>query len=94
MAKHRPSCPIIVLTGNESTARKLQIVRGVQAIELGDKAELGVDEIFDHGVDMIKEMGIGEKGSKIIFFLGGDRSPRSLSKNPHKGNTMRITELK
>lgn len=67
-AKYRPNVPIIAITFNESTLRRLTLVWGVYPI-LSENAS-STDELLDIAVNKGLETKLFERGSKVIITAG------------------------
>ena len=68
VASHRPVVPIIALTDSERTYRQLALVWGVQPLLLPPAATY--EEMFEHGRDVVQELGLVEKGDRVLVTAG------------------------
>jgi pyruvate kinase len=68
VASHRPVVPIIALTDSERTYRQLALVWGVQPLLLPPAATY--EEMFEHGRDVVRELGLVEKGDRVLVTAG------------------------
>jgi pyruvate kinase len=60
--------PIIALTDSERTYRQLALVWGVQPLLLPPAATY--EEMFEHGRDVVRELGLVEKGDRVLVTAG------------------------
>lgn len=86
-SKYRPSCPIITITRNPSTARTIHLYRGCYPLlysnEKKDIWEEDVDTRIKWGLDESLKMGLLRKGELVIIIQGWKRGQGH-------SNTMRI----
>ncbi len=68
VASHRPPVPIIALTDSERTYRQLALVWGVQPLLLPPAGTY--EEMFDHGRDVVQELGLVKKGDRVLVTAG------------------------
>lgn len=68
VASHRPVVPIIALTDSERTYRQLALVWGVQPLLLPPAATY--EEMFEHGRDVVQEIGLVKKGDRVLVTAG------------------------
>ena len=68
VASHRPVVPIIALTDSERTYRQLALVWGVQPLLLPPAATY--EEMFEHGRDVVQELGLVDKGDRVLVTAG------------------------
>ncbi len=68
VARFRPSCPILALTPNMYTCRKLTLTRGTRAV-LTNEIRM-TDEMFADARNQAIEAGIAQKGDKIVITAG------------------------
>lgn len=68
ISKYRPKAPIIAVTANESTTRKLSLVWGVYPVT-GNVAK-STDEMLDNSVDVALNTGIVKPGDLVVITAG------------------------
>jgi pyruvate kinase len=68
VASHRPPVPIIALTDSERTYRQLALVWGVQPLLLPPAGTY--EEMFDHGRDVVQQLGLVKKGDRVLVTAG------------------------
>jgi pyruvate kinase len=68
VASHRPVVPIIALPDSERPYRQLALVWGVQPLLLPQAATY--EEMFEHGRDVVQELGLVEKGDRVLVTAG------------------------
>ncbi len=85
-ARQRPSVPLICLTQNESTARRLMLSYGVRSIHITDVSSFA--ETVDAAARLTKENGYAGSGDKIVMTAG---VPFGVSGTT---NVLRIAEAK
>ena len=71
IAKYRPAAPIIALAYNAATCRRVQLLRGVQAV-LFDKPGVLVHDVVDRGVEIGRELGLVKPGDTVVVVCGED----------------------
>jgi len=67
-ARQRPEGPILCLTQNKSTARRLMLSYGVRAIHVTDVKSFA--ETVEKAVSYVKEKGYAQKGDQIVLTAG------------------------
>ncbi len=67
-SRERPTVPILCLTGNTLTARRLILAWGVECFFTHDAAS--VEEMVDHACDMAKREGFAQRGQSIVITAG------------------------
>ncbi len=67
-ARERPSTPILVLTPNETTARRLSLVWGLHVIKTDDV--LSFEEMVDKSKKFAKRSKLAENGDRIVITAG------------------------
>ena len=72
IAKHRPSCPILSVSGTEKVARRLSMNWGVEAVsykgEPGDRAKI------DFATTCLLELGFAKPGDSVILTAGHNQT--------------------
>ncbi len=68
VSRLRPSMPIATLTDDEDVVGRLTLVRGVHPFIA--KAEMGVEDTLDFGINLMKSSDIAQKGDTIIYLSG------------------------
>jgi len=68
MSKYRPGSPIIALTPNEATARKLAVFWGVNRVIVGN--DISLNDIENDAAKFVKTEKIANSGDKIIIAAG------------------------
>jgi pyruvate kinase len=68
VSKNRPSTPIIAITPNQPVARRLVLYWGVRAFHLPEPSS--VDELFQKGAQLAKELGVARAGDLIVITGG------------------------
>jgi pyruvate kinase len=68
VSKYRPHVPIIAITPSGDVAERLVLYWGVQAFEIGSPSS--VDELFEKGTALVKELGLAKSGDLIIITGG------------------------
>jgi len=72
IAKHRPSCPILSISGSEKVARRLSMNWGVEAVsyngEPGDRAKI------DFATTCLLELGFAKPGDSVILTAGHNQT--------------------
>ncbi|MDO5557298.1 MAG: pyruvate kinase [Clostridia bacterium] len=63
-----PECPIYVITSSEETYRQMSICWNTKCILLKEKLE--PEEAIPKGIEKLKEMGLLEKGDKVVISGG------------------------
>ncbi|WP_077619052.1 pyruvate kinase [Bacillus sinesaloumensis] len=89
ISKYRPKAPIIAVTANESTTRKLSLVWGVYP-QTGDVAK-STDEMLDNSVDVALNTGIIKPGDLVVITAGvpvGECGTTNIMKIHVVGNTI------
>lgn len=67
-ARQRPEGPILCLTQNESTARRIMLSYGVRSIHVTDVNSFA--ETVDKAILLVKENGYAQKGDQIVLTAG------------------------
>ncbi|WP_010678397.1 pyruvate kinase [Bacillus timonensis] len=89
ISKYRPKAPIIAVTANESTTRKLSLVWGVYP-QTGTVAK-STDEMLDNSVDVALNTGIVKPGDLVVITAGvpvGECGTTNIMKIHVVGNTI------
>ncbi|WP_449537226.1 pyruvate kinase [Ferdinandcohnia sp. Marseille-Q9671] len=89
ISKYRPKAPIIAVTANESTTRKLSLVWGVYA-QTGNVAK-STDEMLDNSVESALNTGIIKPGDLVVITAGvpvGECGTTNIMKIHVVGNTI------
>ena len=68
VARERPSAPVVAITPNESTARRLAVVWGVHCIVAEDARDL--DDMVDRACRLAFREGFAKAGQRIIIVAG------------------------
>ena len=68
MARERPLKPILVLTPNPNTARRLALVWGLEP-RLGDQPD-SLEAVTDDAVEGAVRYGLAEPGQRILILAG------------------------
>ena len=68
VARERPELPILVLTPNEETARRLTLAWGVHAVVTDDAHD--ADDMVDRAVAIAREQGFAKQGDRVIIIAG------------------------
>eukprot|EP00392_Amoebophrya_sp_AT5.2_P007792 g7811.t1 len=68
LAKYRPPQPILAVTASETTARQLQVVRGV--IVMLTASFQGTDSVLRKALDRAQELDICKSGDQVIAVHG------------------------
>ncbi len=68
IAKHRPRTPIVALTDNEATCRRLALVWGVTPLIFGGIPE--GDSTFESAKRLLRDRGLARPGDTILFTAG------------------------
>jgi len=72
IAKHRPSCPILSVSGTEKVARRLSMNWGVEAVsykgEPGDRAKI------NFATTCLLELGLAKPGDSVILTAGHNQT--------------------
>ncbi len=72
ISKHRPSCPILSVSGTEKVARRLSMNWGVEAVsykgEPGDRAKI------DFATTCLLELGFAKPGDSVILTAGHNQT--------------------
>ena len=72
ISKHRPSCPILSISGTEKVARRLSMNWGVEAVwykgEPGDRAKI------DFATTCVLELGFAKPGDSVILTTGHNQT--------------------
>jgi pyruvate kinase len=68
MARERPLKPILVLTPNPNTARRLALVWGLEP-RLGDQPD-SLEAVTDDAVNSAVRYGLAEPGQRILILAG------------------------
>jgi pyruvate kinase len=68
VSKYRPNVPVIAITPAGNVAERLVLYWGVQAFEIG--APASVDDLFEKGAALAKELGLAKSGDLIIITGG------------------------
>lgn len=82
MAKQRPSRPIICLTQNLDTARRLNLSYGVRSVHVPEEMEF--ESIVQRAVDVAKKLKFAKKGQRLVITAGVPFG------TPGSTNTLRI----
>jgi len=67
-ARQRPDVPILCLTQNEKTARRLMLSYGVRTMLVRDVSSFA--ETVERSVNLVAEKGYAQKGDKIVLTAG------------------------
>ncbi|MEE8084812.1 MAG: pyruvate kinase alpha/beta domain-containing protein, partial [Alphaproteobacteria bacterium] len=67
-ARQRPDVPVICLTGNRNTARRLALAWGVHAVVTGDVRSF--DEMVRRAARLSSSEGFVHKGQKVVVTAG------------------------
>jgi pyruvate kinase len=67
-ARQRPLAPILCLTQNQKTARRLMLSYGVRTIFVNDVSSFA--ETVERAVGLVVEKGYGQRGDKIVLTAG------------------------
>ncbi|WP_453994483.1 pyruvate kinase [Bacillus nitroreducens] len=89
ISKYRPKAPIIAVTSNDSTTRKLSLVWGVYA-QTGNVAT-STDEMLDNSVESALNTGIVKPGDLVVITAGvpvGECGTTNIMKVHVVGNTI------
>lgn len=89
ISKYRPKAPIIAVTANESTTRKLSLVWGVYP-QTGNVAK-STDEMLDNSVEVALNTGIIKPGDLVVITAGvpvGECGTTNIMKIHVVGNTL------
>ncbi|MGN7297601.1 pyruvate kinase [Ferdinandcohnia sp. SAFN-114] len=89
ISKYRPKAPIIAVTSNESTTRKLSLVWGVYP-QTGNVAK-STDEMLDNSVESALNTGIIKPGDLVVITAGvpvGECGTTNIMKIHVVGNTL------
>lgn len=73
MARFRPTCPLVALSGDDRTLRALALVWGVRQMPIGD-AESS-DELVRVVVDAALAAGVARRGAPVIVVAGAPGRP-------------------
>jgi len=68
VAKYRPQIPIIAITPDRETVGRLILYWGVQAFQIASPES--VDDLFEQGVRVAKDLGAARPGDRIIITGG------------------------
>ncbi len=68
VARERPRAPILALTPNRDTARRLTVVWGVKAVVTKDAND--VDDMANRACKFAVRQGMAEKGERILIIAG------------------------
>ena len=68
IARERPELPILALTPNVRTARRLALVWGVHAVVTDDAHD--VDDMVDRAVHIARQEGFAKPGERVIIIAG------------------------
>ncbi len=68
IAAHRPQCPIIAATVNETACRQLNLVYGVYPIAAEE--QFTTDHLLQHAMEKALETGLVKKGDLIVIVSG------------------------
>lgn len=71
IARERADCPVLALTPDDETARRLNMVWGVRAMSVGQETPVyGVEGVVDQAVGLAVSEGYAEKGDKLVLLVG------------------------
>lgn len=88
IARERPDCPVLALTPDDDTARRLAVVWGVRAQSVGQEMPIfGVEGVVDQAVELAQYEGFARKGEKIVLMAGLPFGQRGST------NTLRVVDL-
>lgn len=87
VSKFRPKAPVIGVTPNDETLRRMQILRGVYPIK--SIPYNTTDEICEEAINLTKAKGLVETG-EIVVVTAGIPSPRVKKSREGMSNMMRI----
>jgi len=68
IARERPELPILVLTPNVATARRLALAWGVHAVVTDDAHD--VDDMVTRALDIARREGFANQGERVIIIAG------------------------
>ena len=86
MARERPLQPILALTPNPDTARRLALVWGLEP-RLGRQPE-SLEQVTEDAVQAAMEYGLAEPGQRVLILAGtpfGAPAPPTPSPRPRPG---------
>jgi len=67
-ARERPECPVLSLTPNEQTARRLALVWGIHSVQIGGVSN--VNEMTEVACEAARREGFAERGQIIVAIAG------------------------
>lgn len=71
IARERAECPVLALTPDDDTARRLGVVWGVRAMSVGQEMPIfGVEGVVDQAVELARLEGLVQKGDKLVLLAG------------------------
>lgn len=88
VSSFKPSVPIIGISPNENSIRKMQIYWGVTPMKSEEKAT--TEDIIARAIDIIKDKGYVEKGDTVVL-TAGSPAPIIASGNGALSNMMRVS---
>ena len=68
ISRHRPECPIYVMTNNEKTHEQLSLIWGAESFVLSDCETM--DELIDKSLETLKKEKMIKKGYKLVIVTG------------------------
>lgn len=81
ISRHRPECPLFVMTNSEKTHEQLSLVWGVESFVLSNCETM--DELIDKSIEILKDKKLVEKKDRLIIVAGrphADKEHMSLVK--------------
>ncbi|MFC2149330.1 pyruvate kinase [Candidatus Auribacterota bacterium] len=84
VAGYHPNTPIIAFSPSPDTLRRMSLVRGVKAVELGFFSS--TEKMIDRGLRKIRELKLVRKGDLVVLISGG--SSHYISANMMKIHTV------
>ena len=78
LSKYRPACPILTLTPDPATARRCQIMRGVQVSQF-KPSELRDQSLEQMAVGKALELGMVHPGDKMVLVVPGTMAMQGQS---------------
>ncbi|GBR23183.1 pyruvate kinase [Kozakia baliensis] len=88
IARERAECPVLALTPDDDTARRLCVVWGVRAQSVGQEMPIfGVEGVVDQAVELAQYEGFAQKNDKLVLLAGLPFGQRGST------NTLRVVTL-